>query len=81
VQVLGFIWGILAMVGMFIAFIPLLGWLNWANIPFAIIGLIISIVGTARAQDSNFLGIAGIVMCLMAIIWGALRLKAGRGIL
>jgi hypothetical protein len=81
VQVLGFIWGILAVIGMFIAFIPLLGWLNWANIPFAIIGLIISIVGTAKAQDGNFLGIAGIVMCLTAIIWGALRLKAGRGIL
>jgi hypothetical protein len=80
-QVLGLIWGILAILGMFIATIPFLGWLNWGNIPFAFVGLIISCVATAIAKGSKGMGIAGIVLCCIAIIWGAVRLKAGWGIL
>jgi len=78
-QVLGMIWGILAIIGMFIAFIPFLGWLNWANIPFATVGLIISIIGVIIVRGGKGMGIAGIVMCAIAIIWGAIRLKAGGG--
>ena len=50
-QVLSLIWGILSIFGMFIGFLPLLGWLNWGNIPFAVAGLIISIIATANARD------------------------------
>jgi hypothetical protein len=78
-QVLGMIWGIFAIIGMLIAFIPLLGWMNWANIPFASVGLIISIIGVVIARGSKGMGIAGIVMCAIAIIWGAIRLKVGGG--
>jgi hypothetical protein len=43
-QVLSVVWGILALCGMFVAFFPCLGSLNWINIPFSFVGLIISIV-------------------------------------
>jgi len=78
-QVLGMIWGIFAIIGMFIALIPLLGWMNWANIPFATVGLIISIIGVVMAKGGKSKGITGIVLCAIAIIWGAIRLKIGGG--
>ena len=78
-QILGLIWGILAVMVMFIALIPLLGWLNWGNIHFAVIGLIISIIATINARGSQRMGIAGIVLNCIAIVWGAIRLQAGGG--
>jgi hypothetical protein len=80
-QVIGLIWGIIAICIMFVATIPLLGWLNWGNIPFAIVGLIISVIAMLTAKRSKGLGITGIVLCCIAIIWGIVRLKAGWGIL
>ena len=41
--ILGII-GFICLIGMLLAFIPLLGWLNWLVVPFAIIGLIIGLV-------------------------------------
>ena len=70
---------ILAIIGMFIATIPLLGWLNWGNIPFAFIGLVIGIISVITARDSKGVGITAIVLCCIAIIWGAVRLKVGFG--
>lgn len=78
-QLLSLIWGILAFCGMFLGLIPFLGWLNWGNIPFAVVGLIIGIVATVSARGSRGMGITGIVLCLIAIIWGAIRLKIGCG--
>jgi hypothetical protein len=70
-KVPGLIFGILSALGMLLAFIPLLGWLNWVNIPFAIIGLIISAL-----VKSN----GGMVLCGIAIILGMLRLMLGGGV-
>ena len=78
-QILALIWGILAIMGMFKAFIPFLGWLNWGNISFAIVGLIIAIIATVTARRGNGTGIAAIVLCAIAIVMGALRLKVGLG--
>ena len=41
-QVLSLLWGILAIVGMVVGFFPCLGSLNWLNIPFAGVGIIVS---------------------------------------
>ncbi|MBK8984438.1 MAG: hypothetical protein IPM38_19490 [Ignavibacteria bacterium] len=71
-KILGIILGILAMIGMMIAFIPLLGWLNWFNIPFAVVGLIISVI--AKSKE-------GTILCVLAVIFGILRLFLGGGIL
>lgn len=68
----GLVLGILAALGMLLAFIPFLGWLNWFNIPFAIIGLILSAIGRSRG---------GIILCISAILFGFLRLFLGGGIL
>lgn len=68
----GRIFGILAICGMLLGMIPLLGWLNWFNIPLAILGLLISIIGKSKG---------GIIICVVAIFFGLLRLMLGGGIL
>ena len=79
-QFVGLLFGIFSIIGMFIAFLPLLGWMNWGVIPFALAGLVISIIGTAMARKSNRLGISAIVLCCIAIIVGVIRLNIGGGI-
>jgi hypothetical protein len=82
VQLLSLVWGILAILGLGIAFVPCLGALNWLNIPFAIVGLIISIVATTKAPPGrNGAAIAGIVLNALAVMFGVVRLIAGGGIL
>jgi hypothetical protein len=81
-QTLSLVWGILALIGMLIAFIPCLGALNWINIPFAAVGLVFSflVFGTSRAADKSG-SIAGIICCLLACVLGVVRLALGGGIL
>lgn len=79
-QVLSLLWGILSIIAMLIAFIPFLGWLNWLVIPFAVVGLVISIVVTATAKGPRGLAIAGVALCSIAIVLGATRLSLGGGI-
>ncbi|MDO5608950.1 MAG: hypothetical protein Q4G08_10905 [Capnocytophaga sp.] len=76
------IFGILSILGMLLGFIPCLGAFNWLNIPFAVIGLIISIVAYTN-EDGKPKGnaTAGIVMCAIAIVFGGIRLLLGGGIL
>ena len=71
--------GLLSILGMAIGIIPLLGWFNWLNIPFAFIGLVLGIVSVARSRNSY--GLAGTIMCGFAIIVGTFRLAIGGGIL
>ncbi|MCS7042562.1 MAG: hypothetical protein NZR01_07200 [Bryobacteraceae bacterium] len=79
---LSLVWGILAAVGMIIAFFPCLGSLNWLNIPFSALGLIFSIVAVATSkQPQKGAGVAGIVLCALAMILGLIRLALGGGIL
>ncbi|MFC2001115.1 hypothetical protein ACFLUZ_01260 [Chloroflexota bacterium] len=80
-QLLGLFLGIFSIIGMFIFFIPLLGALNWLNIPLAITGLIISLIAIANAQGSKKAGITGIILCSIAIIVGVIRLNLGCGII
>lgn len=41
-QLVSLLWGILAISGMLVGFIPFLGALNWLNIPFAGVGVIVA---------------------------------------
>jgi hypothetical protein len=76
------LWGILAILGLGIGFIPCFGALNWLNIPFAIVGLVISIIATAQARPGqNGPAVAGLVLNALAIIFGMMRLVVGGGIL
>ena len=77
-QVISLAWGILALVGFMVGFIPCLGALNWLNIPFAVVGLIVSIVAYATGPRHNRTGsLIGIILCLIAVFIGAKRLAAG----
>ena len=78
-NIIGFIWGIIAFLWMGIALIPFLGWLNWMVIPFAAIGLIISILG--YVPHKNSLGLVGLVLNGIVIVIGLLRLFLGGGFL
>ena len=80
-QILSLVWGILAIVGMIVGFFPCLGALNWLNIPFAGMGLVISIIALVTTKEPKRGGsIAGIVCCAVALIFGIIRLIAGGGI-
>jgi hypothetical protein len=80
--VLSLIWGILAVIGLGVAFLPCLGALNWLNIPFSGIGLIISIIALSKAPAQKKGGaIAGLVMCAAAVVFGLIRLILGGGVL
>lgn len=77
-QLLALIWGILSIIGFGIAFLPCLGSLNWLNIPFAVVGLIIGIVAASNAPvGQRGSAVAGIVLSSIAIVFGLLRLVAG----
>ena len=71
-RILGTLWGIISLIIMLVAFIPLLGWLNWISIPIATLGLIFSSIVNSRN---------GKTMCIVAILFGILRLMFGGGIL
>ncbi len=80
--VLSLVWGILAALGMVVAFLPCLGSLNWLNIPFSAVGLILSIVALATSkQERKGAGVAGLVLCAMAVLFGLIRLALGGGVL
>lgn len=81
-QTLSLIWGILAALGMIVAFFPCLGSLNWLNIPFAAIGLIVSIVAMTKAkpEEKKSGAITGIVCCSIAVVFGLIRLILGGGV-
>lgn len=64
--------GLVALVGALVAFIPLLGWLNWLIIPLAIIGAAIGLMSR---------GTTGRNLNLLVIIVGVVRLMLGGGIL
>ncbi len=73
-QILSLAWGIVALLGFLVGVIPCLGWFNILNIPFAIVGLILSIIAFATGTRGrrNFSVIA-IILCLIAILIGSKR--------
>ena len=81
-QMLGLVWGIVAILGMGVAFLPCLGSLNWLNIPFSLAGLIVSVIAASQAPpDKKNMAIGGIVLCAFAAGLGLIRLVLGGGIL
>lgn len=79
-QMLSLVWGVLAILGLGVAFVPCLGSLNWINIPFAIVGLIIGIAAKNQPGKGGA-ATAGIILNGLAIVLGVLRLILGGGIL
>lgn len=80
-QLVSVVWGILALLGALVAFFPCLGWMNWMIIPFALIGLIMSLV--ARDQEART-GVkpsnTGVILNGSAVVVGFVRLTLGGGL-
>jgi len=64
--------GVVALVCALVAFLPLLGWLNWLIVPLAIVGAGIGVLSR---------GTAGRNLNLLVIVIGVIRLMLGGGIL
>jgi len=64
--------GVVALLCALVAFLPLLGWVNWLIIPLAIIGAAIGMISR---------GTAGRNLNLFVIVIGVIRLMLGGGIL
>lgn len=64
--------GLVALVFVVIAFVPLLGWANWLVVPLAVIGAAIGLMSRGRA---------GLNLNILVIIVGVLRLILGGGII
>lgn len=64
--------GLLVLVLTLVAFIPLLGWLNWLVIPIAIVGAAIGALSSGKAGRN---------LNLVLIVVGAIRLSIGGGII
>lgn len=64
--------GVVALVSALVAFVPLLGWLNWFVIPLAVVGVAFGVVSDGRAGRN---------LNLVVIAVAVLRLMLGGGIL
>jgi hypothetical protein len=71
-NIVSLIIGAVALLCAMIAFLPLLGWLNWLIIPLALIG-----AGVGVVSSSN----SGRNLNLFVIVVGIVRLMLGGGIL
>ncbi|MBT9174078.1 MAG: hypothetical protein DDT21_02489 [Syntrophomonadaceae bacterium] len=72
--------GIIAIFIMVLALIPLLGWINWFNLPLAATGWIVGLVALIKGK-STLVAIIGLMLCSIALLIGTARLIAGGGIL
>jgi len=80
-QTLSLVWGILALMGMLVGFVPFFGPLNWLLIPFAGVGAIVSAIaaGTADPDEGKGKSLTGLICCGLAAIFGLIRLVIGFG--
>jgi hypothetical protein len=65
---------------MLIGFIPCLGALNWLNIPFAGVGIIVSAIALGTCDVDKQGAVAGLVCCSIAVMFGFVRLILGGGV-
>ena len=78
-SIFSLVWGILAIIGMAVGIIPFLGSLNYLNIPFAVLGLLFSVLAIVLSSKKE-LAIVGCILCAVAILFGIIRLVIGFGI-
>lgn len=72
-------WGIIGLTLMGIAMMPLMGMLNWINIPFSGIGLLMGLVAIFTARPRKWPCFIGTALCLFAILVGSIRIIFGVG--
>jgi hypothetical protein len=81
-QMVSLVWGVFAFIGMVIAFLPFLGVLKWFNLPFAGVGVILSLIALATSKSSNKgTAIVALVANGIAAAIAGIRLFLGGGIM
>jgi MFS superfamily sulfate permease-like transporter len=76
------LWGIVAMLWMVFALIPLLGITNWLLIPFAAVGALIAAIGIAlTSREKRGRAKAGLVLNAIVIVVAVVRLNLGGGLI
>ena len=64
-----------------IAIVPTLGWINWFNIPVAILGAILSLLILSDRDGQEEKTKAAIWIFVLVVLVGGLRLYIGRGVI
>ena len=76
------LWGIIAMIWMVFALIPVIGITNWLLIPFAAVGAIVAAIGIAvTSPEKRGRAKAGLVLNGIVIVVAVLRLGMFGGLL
>lgn len=69
-KILGIVLGTLSLIATIVAFIPMLGWLNWVVVPFALVCFTISAFINSKI---------GRILCGLALVVSIARLFLGGG--
>lgn len=83
-SMIALILGIVAFLIFGLALFPCLGWINWINIPFALVSTVVSVIALATSsKDGKPSGaaIGGLVLSVIAMLAGGVRLLLGGGVL
>lgn len=81
-NVAGLCLGVVSCAMMLLALMPCFGGLNWLVIPLGIIGIVLSGVGFSKSEkEKRGSATAGLVLSIIAVIFGMMRLIIGGGIL
>lgn len=76
------LWGIVAMIWMVFALIPLIGITNWLLIPFAAVGALLAAIGIAlTSREKRGRAKAGLVLNGIVIVVAVVRLGMFGGLL
>lgn len=79
---LSVLWGVVSLILMLVAFVPLLGWGNWLVVPFAGAGLLFSVIAQAlTVGDGKRRAKTGLILNGIALLAGIVRLSIGGGVL
>ena len=76
-----FIISVVSIILTLIAFIPLLGWLNWIFIPLSVISLILNVIAYNVNTGFKQLAKTGMMISAIALAIGIFRLSLFGGIL
>ncbi len=74
------LWGMVAIVWMVLALLPIVGLINWLLIPFAGIGAIIAAIGILFSAEKNRRARAGLLLNAIAIVVAIIRLSMTGGL-
>ncbi len=75
-----FILALVALLLTIVAFIPLLGWLNWLFIPITILALVSNIIFYYVNLGLPNLARVGVIISIVALLVGLVRLAIGKGL-